>query len=88
MELEGYLTLLVSVSFLVGFVVLLQSVLPENVQKFLEELVELGQAFLSAQVYPCQRIEGFYLDQLLPELLRDYLNIRTIWLRFLIARKT
>lgn len=67
MQLEGYLTLLVSVAFLVGFVVLLQPVLPKNVQKFLKELVELGQAFLSTQVYPCQRIEGFYLDQLLPK---------------------
>ena len=85
-EFEGYLTLLVSVAFFIGFVVLLQSVLPENVQKFLNELVVLGQAFFSTQVDSSKWIKGFYFDQLLPELWKTYLNMRTIWLRFLIAR--
>ena len=85
-EFKGYLTLFVSFAFLIGFVVLLQSVLPKNVQKFLNELVVLGQAFFSTQVDSSERIKGFYFDQLLPKLWKAYLNMRTIWLRFLIAR--
>lgn len=64
-EFKGYLTLLISITSLIGFIVLLQSFLSENVQKFLNELVVLSQTFLSAEVDASQRVEGFDLDQLL-----------------------
>jgi hypothetical protein len=78
MEFKGDFAFLLPFSFFVGLVVLLQSLLSENTEEFINKLIILRQSFFPAYVHSRQGVERLYLNQFLPKLCKKYLNIMTI----------
>lgn len=62
-----YLESLLTLGLLVGLVVFLETVQPENIQEAVYQLIILGQAFLAGDVDTGQRIECLDFNELIPE---------------------